>query len=157
PWSISIRSSTVNRPFFSMLIRTATTTSSYSREHRPMMSRWPLVTGSKDPGQTTRRKAHPPDLRVPGGATVPNGRFSVTTHPLLLVSGRPLQFIPAALPLYRYQRVRCQPAAVSQQLQHLDDLPLPRRVRRVGEDEIVRLRGRAGEPAVAVREDPFDP
>src|SRR5690606_40015913 len=58
--------------------------SSYSRAARAMMSRWPLVMGSNDPGQTTRRKTPPLHERsIPGGATVPNGRFTVTTDPLL--------------------------------------------------------------------------
>ena len=37
-----------------MLMSTATTTSSYRPAALPMMSRWPLVTGSNEPGHTTR-------------------------------------------------------------------------------------------------------
>lgn len=55
----SIRSSTVNSPCLDWLIITATCTTSYSFEARPMMSRCPLVMGSKDPGQTARRTVIP--------------------------------------------------------------------------------------------------
>ena len=36
----------------------------------------------------------PQSLRVPGGATVPNGRFAVTTDPLLFVSGGHTRSLP---------------------------------------------------------------
>src|SRR4051794_25358736 len=55
--SIEIRSSAVNsRPRdLDLLTPTATTTSSKSCEALEMMSMWPLVTGSNEPGQTARR------------------------------------------------------------------------------------------------------
>ena len=58
-----IRSSTVNRLRLLLFTSTATTTSSNSPDARPTMSRCPLVTGSKEPGQTARlmgRDATPP-------------------------------------------------------------------------------------------------
>jgi hypothetical protein len=49
--SISRRSSTVkSAPRFSGLTKTAMMISSKSFEPRSMMSRWPFVTGSKEPG-----------------------------------------------------------------------------------------------------------
>ena len=81
-----MRSSTVNSPVLAVLTSTATMTSSNSAAARPMTSRWPLVTGSKDPGQTQRRTAHAvaprvgagrPGASVPGGATVPKRRLAV--------------------------------------------------------------------------------
>ena len=47
--SISSRSAGVKRPSFSELRATATMTRSKTRAARSMMSRWPLVTGSKEP------------------------------------------------------------------------------------------------------------
>src|SRR4051812_26635780 len=52
--SMPIRSSTVNRLRLLLFTSTATTTSSNSPAARPTMSRWPFVTGSKEPGQTAR-------------------------------------------------------------------------------------------------------
>src|SRR6476469_8750952 len=79
--SISIRASGVNRRFFDLLTPTATTTSSKSPEAREMMSRCPLVTGSKDPGQTARRTG----LLLGGwrgrGVTVPKHGLAVALLP----------------------------------------------------------------------------
>src|SRR5690606_28154758 len=145
-WRMSMRSSTVNRLLFSMLMSTATTTSSYSRAARAMMSRWPLVMGSNDPGQTTRRKTPPLHERsIPGGATVPNGRFTVTTDPLLNEAIRPHQGLPPAFPLKSHQSPRRQPAVVSQRLQDPSDLLVAHGVRRIGEHDVVRLRARLGQ------------
>ena len=48
--SSATRSSTVNRGFFALLMSTATMSWSFIFAARLMMSRCPLVTGSKDPG-----------------------------------------------------------------------------------------------------------
>ena len=55
-WSriIWTRSSSLKRYFFAGFVETATMTSSKSEAARMKTSRWPLWTGSKDPGHTTR-------------------------------------------------------------------------------------------------------
>ncbi len=52
---ISHRSSTLNIALLSGLLRTATIISSKRGADRRMMSRWPLVKGSKEPGKIARR------------------------------------------------------------------------------------------------------
>ena len=49
---MATRSSTVNRGCFSGLTRMAIVTWSKTDRLRPMMSRWPLVMGSNEPGNT---------------------------------------------------------------------------------------------------------
>src|SRR5262245_25658972 len=51
---VEIRSSTENSGVFSLFPRTATMIESKMREPRSMMSTWPLVSGSNDPGYTAR-------------------------------------------------------------------------------------------------------
>src|SRR3712207_9421702 len=69
------RSSGLNSRFFDLLTPTATTTSSKRAAARWTMSRWPLVTGSNEPGQTARLTGAPrtPSRRV----TVPKRGLAV--------------------------------------------------------------------------------
>ena len=99
--SISMRSSTVNRPAFDPLYATITVTSSNSVAARPMMSRCPLVTGSNDPGQTALRTA---PLPSPQGVPWPGG-FGPGP------AARPYQSVGLAVPavLHRLDPVRPDP------------------------------------------------
>src|SRR3954468_20832822 len=102
---MSSRSSMLNRPLLLWLMSTATTTSSKSRQARPMMSRWPLVTGSNEPGQTARlmigdrtktilTSRARAEIRLPRshvvGARVPEHGLAVAARAQGRVSGRPV-------------------------------------------------------------------
>ena len=77
---ISTRSSTVNSACFPGLMRMAMVTSSNTDRPRAMMSRWPLVMGSNEPGKDRQRS--PPCVlqsRLLGLAAVE--RQAVVAHP----------------------------------------------------------------------------
>src|SRR5690606_17698201 len=159
--SISSFSSTLNRPFLLTLFSTAAMTSSYWRAARPMMSMCPLVTGSKDPEQTTRRTATAllscgwaagtasPGIVPRGrggfvvtrGATVPKRRFSVSAPSRAGVPLGPRRFRAAGRALQHHQGLLGQPAAVAQPGQHGAHLLLGGGVRRVGHHQVVPAAG----------------
>src|SRR6185295_8162897 len=79
---MATRSSTVKRGCFSGLTRIAIVTSSKTDSPRPMMSRWPLVMGSKEPGKTaSEHRRWPSRLRVGTLLLPPVEAETVVAHP----------------------------------------------------------------------------
>src|SRR6185437_6761537 len=122
---MSSRSSSLNRPLLLWLISTATTTSSNSRDARPMMSRCPLVTGSNEPGQTARltigdrtkailASRARAKIRLPRshvvGASVPEHGLAVAAAAQGPVPGRPPHRRPAGRALDHDHGAGGQPA-----------------------------------------------
>src|SRR5262245_32996622 len=78
--SMAVRSSTVNHVCFAELSSTATMRRSNRRDARAIISTWPLVSGSNEPGHTATRTKPPRSGR---GAPKPlNHRISVRTRPV---------------------------------------------------------------------------
>ena len=127
-----------------MLTPTATTTSSKSLAARPTMSRWPLVTGSNDPGQTARRTGVLPCCRVGGGSGPVSGsagprwrdrtkawsRRSASCGSSSMPGGQ-VTTVRLRRPFDDHQGTRHEPAVVHQRDQ-------------VGVDVLRRTSGRAG-------------
>src|SRR5918993_298817 len=101
-----------------MLTPMATTTSSKSPAARPTMSRWPLVTGSKDPGQTARRMRDSLRGGAPervwsgcrGGVTVPKRGLAVALRAVRHDPVRPGHLTALGGALHDHQRTGHQPA-----------------------------------------------
>src|SRR5450432_1258853 len=120
---MSMRSSRVNRPCFALFTITATVTSSYSFEALAMMSRCPLVTGSKEPGQTALCTREPPQP----GANVSERRGLVpavvqSRVAVLSIMQRPIaerpRPEPASRPLDHDDRAVARHAALRKRRQH---------------------------------------
>src|SRR5689334_9531625 len=122
---MSSRSSRLNSPLLLWLMSTATTTSSKSPAARPMMSRCPFVTGSKEPGQTARlmigdrtkatlASRARAEIDLPRshvvGACVPEHRLAVPAAAQGRVAGRPANLGPARRSLDHDDRARGEPA-----------------------------------------------
>src|SRR5687768_11400387 len=137
---MSMRSSTVNRLCFDLLTSTATTTSSASSEARAMTSRWPLVTGSNDPGHTQLRTASVSSLICRGvgaqadGATVPKRALAITSRPPGGEPGRPSERPASRGTLHHDGRVAGDPVVVQTLRQDGRDGGVTEGVRRVEED-----------------------
>src|ERR1700733_12182886 len=115
-----------------------------------MMSTCPLVTGSKEPGQTTRYTRStslivgPTFLR---GETVPEGCFTVPARPLRPVAGWPVELPGPGGPLHHDQRFRGQPALLGQGGQQGADLRVGDGIGRVSEHDVVAAIGGGGDNA----------
>src|SRR5690349_5471026 len=97
-----------------------------------MMSRWPLVTGSNDPGHTARRIT----LSAMIGATVPKLALSVPSLCDERDARRPGRFGTAYRALHHQYRARREPAAGDQSGEDLAEIVIGEVVRRIGEDQI---------------------
>ena len=116
-----------------------------------MMSMWPLVTGSKEPGHTAlrtgvtpRHRGHPARRRSGIGANVPEHGLAVLLRPLAHQPRRPGGFHATRRALDDEHRSGGQPPVVDQQGEHLLDLRVVQGVRRVGEHHVVRRTRVAG-------------
>ena len=123
------------------------------------MSRCPLVTGSKEPGQTTRRnRVHSPVGDIAAGwctcgETVPERCLAVSAGSVRFVPYRPGRRPGPGRPLQRDQRAGREPALAQQRGQ---DLGRARRRRPRTADR--RTRNRAARPSQArARSTPLDP
>src|SRR5436190_825585 len=106
-----MRSSALNNRLFDLFTPTATTTSSNNSDARPMMSRWPLVTGSNDPGHAALRTLATLSQR-PGRRV--QCRLAVRPDLAGLERLRPEVRPVAAGPFDHHVRARPQPPAVSE-------------------------------------------
>ena len=120
------------------------------------MSRCPLVTGSNEPGQTTRRtRTHAPvddgcRRPVACGATVPERGFAVTAGPVRRVPGGPGERAGPGGALDHDQRAGREPAVVAQRGRaSAATSSSPTCVRRVGEHQVPRRRSPGPGPAPA--------
>src|SRR3954451_17476816 len=163
--SIAIRSSAVNRRArdLDLFTPTATTTSSKSSEALEMMSMWPLVTGSKEPGHTALRTVSllvvglvvgvvigrsSPGSRVVSrvvscilaqtGAKVPEHRLAVLLRPVAHEALGPRGFHATGGALDDQHGAWGDPAVVEEESEALLEVGVVQGVRRVGEHHVVR-------------------
>ncbi len=169
-----MRSATLNRPCLFGFTVTATVTSSNRLAARPMMSRCPLVTGSKEPGQTTLRTIPPGrswrTTLSPGWRSHREARRRDRTKASPRRSGGPCpaRIRPASSVATRSgpgSRVRRRPRHQEpasdlprQRNQHVHHRSALQRVRRVQERDVERVGGgAAGDEALDGRDHQLQP